>query len=155
MTTIQSKSSQHTLVLAALGIVYGDIGTSPLYAFETVFNNGLNSVSQSDANIFGVLSLFFWSLVIVVTLKYVTIVMRASHSGEGGIIALTRLLLERFHDRPIKIAFLIFAGLLGTAFFYGDGVITPAISILSAVEGLEILNPNLKTYIVFGAKIRN
>jgi len=148
MTTIQSKSSQHTLVLAALGIVYGDIGTSPLYAFETVFNNGLNSVSQSDANIFGVLSLFFWSLVIVVTLKYVIIVMRASHSGEGGIIALTRLLLERFHDRPIKIAFLIFAGLLGTAFFYGDGVITPAISILSAVEGLEILNPNLKTYIL-------
>ncbi len=148
MTTVQLKSNQYTLALAALGIVYGDIGTSPLYAFETVFNNGLNSVSQSDANIFGVLSLFFWCLVIVVTIKYVTIVMRASHSGEGGIIALTRLLLEHFHDRPIKIAVLIFAGLLGAAFFYGDGVITPAISILSAVEGLEIANPYLKIYIL-------
>lgn len=117
MTIIRSKSNQYTLTLAALGIVYGDIGTSPLYAFETAFNNGLNSVSQSEANIFGVLSLFFWSLMIVVTIKYVTIVMRASHSGEGGIISLSRLLLEHFHDRPIKIAFLIFAGLLGAAFF--------------------------------------
>lgn len=148
MTTTRSKSNQYTLTLAALGIVYGDIGTSPLYAFETAFNNGLNSVSQSEANIFGVLSLFFWSLMIVVTIKYVTIVMRASHSGEGGIISLSRLLLEHFHDRPIKIAFLIFAGLLGAAFFYGDGVITPAISILSAVEGLEIANPNLKTFVL-------
>jgi KUP system potassium uptake protein len=119
MNAIQSKSNQHTLALAALGVVYGDIGTSPLYAFETVFNNGLSSVSQSEANIFGVLSLFFWSLVLVVTIKYVTIVMRASHSGEGGIITLTRLLLEHFHDKPIKIFFLIFAGLLGAAFFMG------------------------------------
>ncbi len=148
MTTIKSNSNQHSLALAALGIVYGDIGTSPLYAFETVFNNGFHSVSQSEANIFGVLSLFFWCLVIVVAVKYVTIVMRASHSGEGGIIALTRLLLEHFHDRPKKIALLIFSGLLGAAFFYGDGVITPAISILSAVEGLEIVNPKLETYIL-------
>ena len=148
MNAIQSKSNQNALALAALGVVYGDIGTSPLYAFETVFNNSLSSVSQSEANIFGVLSLFFWSLVLVVTIKYVTIVMRASYSGEGGIITLTRLLLEYFHDQPIKIGFLIFAGLLGAAFFYGDGVITPAISILSAIEGFEIASPKLKTFII-------
>ena len=153
MRSIQPKSNRNTLALAALGVVYGDIGTSPLYAFETVFNNGLSSVGQSEANILGVLSLFFWSLVIVVTIKYVSIVMRASHSGEGGIITLTRLLLERFHDKPVKITFLIFAGLLGAAFFYGDGVITPAISILSAVEGLEIASPNLKSFILPAALI--
>jgi KUP system potassium uptake protein len=148
MISNQSKSSRNTLALAALGVVYGDIGTSPLYAFETVFNNGLSSVSHSEANIFGVLSLFFWSLVIVVTVKYLAIVMRASHSGEGGIITLTRLLLERFHDKPTKITILTFAGLLGAAFFYGDGVITPAISILSAVEGLEIASPNLEKFVI-------
>jgi len=148
MISNQSKSSRNTLALAALGVVYGDIGTSPLYAFETVFNNGLSSVSHSGANIFGVLSLFFWSLVIVVTVKYLAIVMRASHSGEGGIITLTRLLLERFHDKPTKITILTFAGLLGAAFFYGDGVITPAISILSAVEGLEIASPNLEKFVI-------
>ena len=152
MTTTQSKSNMYTLALAALGVVYGDIGTSPLYAFETVFNNSAHSVSQTEANILGVLSLFFWSLVMVVTVKYVTIVMRASVSGEGGIIALTRLMLERVQGKPIKTGLLIFAGLLGTAFFYGDGVITPAISVLSAVEGLEIISPGLATY-VFWAKI--
>ena len=148
MTTTQSKSNMYTLALAALGVVYGDIGTSPLYAFETVFNNGAHSVSQTEANILGVLSLFFWSLVMVVTVKYVTIVMRASVSGEGGIIALTRLMLERVQGKPIKTGLLIFAGLLGTAFFYGDGVITPAISVLSAVEGLEIISPGLATYVI-------
>ena len=148
MTNPQSKSNFYALALAALGVVYGDIGTSPLYAFETVFNNGIRSVTQSEANILGVLSLFFWSLVMVVTIKYVTIVMRASHLGEGGIITLSRLLLERFQDKPIKKSLLIFAGLLGAAFFYGDGVITPAISVLSAVEGLEIVSPDLKTYII-------
>ena len=148
MTNPQSKSNFYALSLAALGVVYGDIGTSPLYAFETVFNNGIRSVSQSEENILGVLSLFFWSLVMVVTVKYVTIVMRVSHLGEGGIITLSRLLLERFQDKPIKKSLLIFAGLLGAAFFYGDGVITPAISVLSAVEGLEIVSPDLKTYII-------
>ena len=148
MTTTQPNSRLYTLCLAALGVVYGDIGTSPLYAFEIVFNNGIHSVAQSEANILGVLSLFFWSLMMVVMVKYVTIVMRASHSGEGGIIALSRLLLERFQDKPIRKALLIFAGLLGAAFFYGDGVITPAISVLSAVEGLEIVSPSLTPYII-------
>ncbi len=148
MTNSHSKSNIYALALAALGVVYGDIGTSPLYAFETVFNNGIRSVSQSEANILGVLSLFFWCLVMVVTVKYVTIVMRASHLGEGGIIALTRLLLERYQAKPIKKTFLIFTGLLGAAFFYGDGVITPAISVLSAVEGLELVSPTLKPYVI-------
>jgi len=148
VNTAQSKSTLYTLSLAALGIVYGDIGTSPLYAFETVFNNGIHSVGQSEANILGVLSLFFWCLVMVVTVKYVSIVMRASHAGEGGIIALTRLLLERVHDKPRNVTVLVFAGLIGAAFFYGDGVITPAISVLSAVEGLEVVSPALKSYVV-------
>lgn len=87
MTTTQSRSRLYALSLVALGVVYGDIGTSPLYAFEAVFNNGIHSVTQSEANILGVLLLFFWSLMMVVTVKYVTIVMRVSHSGEGGIIA--------------------------------------------------------------------
>jgi KUP system potassium uptake protein len=148
MTTTQPRSKLYILSLAALGVVYGDIGTSPLYAFETVFNDGIHSVKQSEANILGVLSLFFWSLMMVVTVKYVTIVMRASHSGEGGIIALCRLLLERFQDKPIRKSLLIFTGLLGAAFFYGDGVITPAISVLSAVEGLEIVAPSLTAYVI-------
>jgi KUP system potassium uptake protein len=148
MTTTQSRSRLYALSLVALGVVYGDIGTSPLYAFEAVFNNGIHSVTQSEANILGVLSLFFWSLMMVVTVKYVTIVMRASHSGEGGIIALSRLLLERFQDKPIRKSLLIFTGLLGAAFFYGDGVITPAISVLAAVEGLEIVAPSLIAYVI-------
>jgi KUP system potassium uptake protein len=148
MTTSHTKSSRYTLALAALGVVYGDIGTSPLYAFETVFNNGIYSVAQSEANILGVLSLFFWCLVMVVTVKYVTIVMRASHLGEGGIIALASLLLARAQGKPLTKACLIFTGLLGAAFFYGDGVITPAISVLSAVEGMALVSPGLKAYVI-------
>ena len=87
-TSQLSNSRTYSLALAALGVVYGDIGTSPLYAFEQVFNNDLHSVIQSEANILGVLSLFFWSLVMVVTIKYLVIIMRASHMGEGGILAL-------------------------------------------------------------------
>ncbi len=143
-----SNSRTYSLALAALGIVYGDIGTSPLYAFEQVFNNDLHSVIQSEANILGVLSLFFWSLVMVVTIKYLVIIMRASHMGEGGILALMRLLLEGSQGRPFIRAALVFTGLLGAAFFYGDGVITPAISVLSAVEGMELISPELKNYII-------
>jgi KUP system potassium uptake protein len=143
-----SNSRTYSLALAALGVVYGDIGTSPLYAFEQVFNNDLHSVTQSEANILGVLSLFFWSLVMVVTIKYLVIIMRASHMGEGGIIALMRILLEGSQGRPFIRGSLVFTGLLGAAFFYGDGVITPAISVLSAVEGMELISPELKNYII-------
>jgi KUP system potassium uptake protein len=149
MQTSQLNNSRtYSLALAALGVVYGDIGTSPLYAFEQVFNNDLHSVIQSEANILGVLSLFFWSLVMVVTIKYLVIIMRASHMGEGGILALLRLLLEGSQGRPFIRAALVFTGLLGAAFFYGDGVITPAISVLSAVEGMELISPELKKYII-------
>jgi len=143
-----SNNKIYSLALAALGIVYGDIGTSPLYAFEQVFNNNLHSVPTTEANILGVLSLFFWCLVMVVTVKYVAIVMRANHGGEGGIIALMRILLERSTGRPIIRGLLIFSGLVGAAFFYGDGVITPAISVLSAVEGMEVVSPSLKPYVI-------
>ncbi|MGV0963781.1 MAG: KUP/HAK/KT family potassium transporter [Polynucleobacter sp.] len=148
MQTNLSNKRIYTLALAALGIVYGDIGTSPLYAFEQVFSGGLHPVPTSEANILGVLSLFFWCLVMVVTVKYVSIVMRANHAGEGGIIALMRILLEKSHGRPIIKGLLIFSGLVGAAFFYGDGVITPAISVLSAVEGMEVISPSLKSYVI-------
>lgn len=143
-----SNNKIYSLALAALGIVYGDIGTSPLYAFEQVFNNNLHSVPTTEANILGVLSLFFWCLVMVVTVKYVAIVMRANHGGEGGIIALMRILLERSTGKPLIRGLLIFSGLVGAAFFYGDGVITPAISVLSAVEGMEVVSPSLKPYVI-------
>lgn len=143
-----SNNKIYSLALAALGIVYGDIGTSPLYAFEQVFNNNLHSVPTTEANILGILSLFFWCLVMVVTVKYVAIVMRANHGGEGGIIALMRILLERSTGKPIIRGLLIFSGLVGAAFFYGDGVITPAISVLSAVEGMEVVSPSLKPYVI-------
>ncbi len=148
MQTNLSNKRIYALALAALGIVYGDIGTSPLYAFEQVFNNDLHSVPTSEANILGVLSLFFWCLVMVVTIKYVAVVMRANYHGEGGIIALMRILLERSQGRPLTRGLLIFSGLVGAAFFYGDGVITPAISVLSAVEGMEVVSPALKPYII-------
>jgi KUP system potassium uptake protein len=143
-----SNQNIYPLALAALGIVYGDIGTSPLYAFEQVFSPGLHAVPISEANVLGVLSLFFWCLVMIVTVKYVIIVMRANHKGEGGILALVTKLLERSHGKPIFKGLLIFAGLVGAAFFYGDGVITPAISVLTAVEGMEVISPALKPYVI-------
>jgi KUP system potassium uptake protein len=148
MQANSSNKSIYPLALAALGVVYGDIGTSPLYAFEQVFSPGLHAVPISEANVLGVLSLFFWCLVMIVTVKYVLIVMRANHQGEGGILALVRKLLDRSHGKPIIKGLLIFSGLLGAAFFYGDGVITPAISVLSAVEGMEVISPSLKPYVI-------
>jgi len=143
-----SNQKIYGLALAALGIVYGDIGTSPLYAFEQVFSPGLHAVPISEANVLGILSLFFWCLITIVTVKYVLIVMRANHKGEGGILALVRKLLDRSHGKPVIKGLLIFAGLVGAAFFYGDGVITPAISVLSAVEGMEVISPALKPFVI-------
>lgn len=145
--TITQKSLQ-ALALAALGIVFGDIGTSPLYAFEQVFSNGVHSVPVSASNILGVLSLFFWSLMMVVTLKYVFFIMRADNHGEGGIMALMALALSKSDAYPKLRVVLLILGLIGTSFFYGDGVITPAISVLSAVEGLELISPDLKEMVL-------
>src|SRR5574343_1469133 len=143
-----TKKSLQALSLAALGIVFGDIGTSPLYAFEQVFANDIHSVPVSEANIYGVLSLFFWSLMMVVTLKYVIFMMRADNHGEGGIMALMALAMGKLPEDSPKRRTLLILGLLGASFFYGDGVITPAISVLSAVEGLELISPDLKDLVL-------
>jgi len=136
------------LTMAALGVVYGDIGTSPLYALKEVFGGAHNPVPITPENILGILSLFFWSLMIVVTLKYVSFIMRANNEGEGGIVALMTLATDRGDNKSFKNLFLITLGLIGAAFFYGDGVITPAISVLSAVEGLELITPTFKPFII-------
>jgi KUP system potassium uptake protein len=137
-----------TLSLAALGIVYGDIGTSPLYAIKEVFGSAHHPVPITPDNVLGVLSLFLWSLLIVVTLKYVSFIMRANNKGEGGIIALLTLALHNGDPASRRQKLLIALGLFGAALFYGDGVITPAISVLSAVEGLEIITPAFKPYVL-------
>jgi len=136
-----------TLTLAALGIVYGDIGTSPLYSIKEVFGGAHHPVPITPDNVLGILSLFFWSLIIVVTLKYVSFIMRANNKGEGGIIALMTLALQNGDPASKRQRLLIALGLFGAALFYGDGVITPAISVLSAVEGLELITPAFKPYI--------
>lgn len=144
----QGKKRLATLTMAALGIVYGDIGTSPLYSLKEVFGSAHHPVAITPENVLGVLSLFFWSLIIVVTLKYVVFIMRANNKGEGGIIALMTLALQKGVERSWQQKLLVTLGLFGAALFYGDGVITPAISVLSAVEGLEIITPTFKPYII-------
>lgn len=144
----QDKKRLATLTLAALGIVYGDIGTSPLYAIKEVFGSTHHPVPITPENVLGILSLFFWSLIIVVTLKYVSFIMRANNKGEGGIIALMTLALQKGVPGTWQQKLLVTLGLFGAALFYGDGVITPAISVLSAVEGLEIITPAFKPYIL-------
>ena len=142
-----SKSSLAALTLGAIGVVYGDIGTSVLYAFKEVFASG--HVPITTDNILGVLSLFFWTLTIIVSLKYVTLIMRADNHGEGGLMALLALASQSVKDRPSLRRILLMIGVFGVALFFGDGVITPAISVLSAVEGLEIVTPAAKPYVVF------
>jgi len=134
------------LALGALGVVYGDIGTSPLYAVQATF--GEPGITPSEPNVLGVLSLIFWALVLVVSLKYVVFIMRADNRGEGGIMALTAL-AQRCAQGNARVRWgIMILGLLGASLFYGDGVITPAISVLSAVEGLKIAAPPLEHYIV-------
>ena len=141
-----SKSSLAALSLGALGVVYGDIGTSVLYAFKEVFING--HVPLTHDNILGVLSMFFWALTLIVSLKYVALIMRADNHGEGGLMALLALASLSIHDNPRLRSLLLVVGVFGVALFFGDGVITPAISVLSAVEGLEVLTPAAKGLVV-------
>ena len=141
-----SKSSLSALTLGAIGIVYGDIGTSVLYAVKTVFAEG--HVALTPENIFGILSIFFWTLTIIVSLKYVMLVLRADNHGEGGTAALLALASNAVKDKPVLRRRLLLVGMFGAALFYGDGVITPAISVLSAVEGLEVVSPAFKKYVV-------
>ena len=140
-----SKSSLSALTLGALGVVYGDIGTSPLYAFKEVFAHG--HVQLSEANVLGVLSLFFWALMVVVSLKYVVLIMRADNHGEGGLMALLALAAESVKSSPRLRKALLVLGIFGLALFFGDGVITPAISVLSAMEGLAIITPAAEPYV--------
>ena len=134
------------LTLGALGVVYGDIGTSPLYALKEVFHGG--HVAATDANILGVLSLIFWTMTIIVSVKYVLLILRADNNGEGGLIAMLALATTAVKDQPRLRSVLMTVGLFGTAIFYGDGVITPAISVLSAVEGLGVAAPALKGAVI-------
>ena len=141
------RSAMAGLALAAIGVVFGDIGTSPLYTMSTVFDTA-NGLELTSYNIVGVVSLILWSLMVVVSLKYVTLIMRANNGGEGGIMALLALASRSVLTRPRLRRVLLIAGVFGAALFYGDGVITPAISVLSAVEGLEIAAPQLKAFVV-------
>ena len=140
-----SKQQVPVLALSAIGVVFGDIGTSPLYAVKEVFGSHL---PIDIPHVLGVLSLIFWALTLVVTTKYATFIMRANNKGEGGIMALMALALQSAKDNPKKSRFIITIGLLGAALFYGDGIITPAISVLSAVEGLQIVAPSLGHYVL-------
>ena len=135
------------LTLAALGVVYGDIGTSPLYAMRECFA-GSHAIAPTHDNVLGVLSLIFWALIIVISVNYVTFVMRADNRGEGGILALLALTAHQFKGTELQRGWLIILGIFGAALFYGDGVITPAISVLSAVEGLHIATPLLDDYVI-------
>ena len=146
-TTHEEPTGMRLLVisLTALGIVYGDIGTSPLYALRACFG-GEHPIPLSPANIFGVLSLILWSLIIVISIKYMLYVMRADNRGEGGILALMALLVPRRDIRRRSQWFLLILGIFGAALLYGDGMITPAISVLSAIEGLQLATPLLGQY---------
>ena len=133
-------------MLGAIGIVYGDIGTSVLYAIKEIFGHG--HVPFTNENVYGMLSMIFWTMTVIVSLKYVVLVLRADNEGEGGLVAMLALASRAVHDKPKLRSVLLMIGIFGTGLFYGDGVITPAISVLSAVEGLEIISPHFRSYVI-------
>ncbi|MEA2171504.1 MAG: system potassium uptake protein, partial [Solirubrobacteraceae bacterium] len=136
------------LTLGALGVVFGDIGTSPLYALQTVFSAHNHAVKPTQAGVYGIISLVFWSITTIVSVKYVTFIMRADNEGEGGIMALiSRVMDVSLKGRAAK-GTLVALGIFGAALFYGDGMITPAISVLSAVEGLKVAAPGLESLVL-------
>ena len=146
VTQHRSASSTAALTLGAIGVVYGDIGTSPLYALKQVFANG--HVPLTPGNVYGVLSLVFWTITVVVSIKYVVLILRADNNGEGGLIAMLALASQAVRGKPALRRRLLFIGIFGTAIFFGDGVITPAISVLGAVEGLQVAAPALHQWVV-------
>jgi KUP system potassium uptake protein len=141
----KSRKRLSILAFSALGIVYGDIGTSPLYALRICFH-GRHAVPVTAENVLGVLSLIFWALILIISVKYMLLILRADNQGEGGVLALMELVLPTKRNR--RRAFILIVGLFGAALLYGDGTITPAISVLSAMEGLEIATPFFKPYVV-------
>lgn len=144
-TSNYSPKQIAALSLGAVGVVFGDIGTSPLYAMREIFNGHL---PIDKLHVLGVLSLIFWALTLVVSIKYATFIMRANNKGEGGIMALMALALSSTKDSLKLKAFILTIGLFGAALFYGDGIITPAISVLSAMEGLQVISPALSHYVL-------
>ncbi|MGL4575651.1 MAG: potassium transporter Kup [Burkholderiaceae bacterium] len=143
----QKKSPTLALMIAAIGVVYGDIGTSPLYALKEVFSAS-HGVPLTPQNVIGVVSMMLWIITIVVSLKYITLILRADNNGEGGIMAMMALAGAAVGRHSTKYPAIVVIGLTGAALFYGDGVITPAISVLSAVEGLEVATPVFKPYVI-------
>src|SRR5919197_2152177 len=144
-----AKAGMVALTVGALGVVFGDIGTSPLYALQTVFTHDNRAVPTTDAAVYGVISLVFWAITIIVSVKYVTFIMRADNDGEGGIMALIARVQSvklKARTRGAKMA-LIALGIFGASLFYGDGMITPAISELSAVEALKVAAPALESVV--------
>src|SRR4051794_15914989 len=147
---MQPPPLRSAIVVGALGVVFGDIGTSPIYTLATVFNpHDPHPVPITSANVYGVVSLLFWSVMTIVTLTYVTLVMRADNNGEGGIMALIALLRRWSGQRGHRAAMVLSTlGLFGASLFFGDSMITPAISVLSAVEGLKVIDPGFADFVV-------
>jgi KUP system potassium uptake protein len=143
---MHSRQALPALTVSAIGVVFGDIGTSPLYAMKEIFN-GHHPIPVTPENIFGILSMIFWSIMVLVSLKYVAVIMRADNKGEGGSLALLALVTERAKHSGMTWVITVL-GIFAAALFYGDSMITPAISVLSAVEGLELITPTLKPYIL-------
>ena len=143
-----SKTGTAALALGALGVVYGDIGTSPLYSFKESFTEKSHTMTVDAINVYGICSLAFWALVIIISIKYLLLVMRADNKGEGGILALTALVMPKRTKNVTKAGLLVSLGVFGTALLYGDGIITPAISVLSAVEGLEEVSPSFASWVL-------
>jgi KUP system potassium uptake protein len=143
----RSRSKLAAFTIAAIGIVYGDIGTSPLYTMKEVFSKE-HGVALNEVNLLGAVSLIFWGLTIIISLKYVTLILRADNRGEGGIMALTALALSSVTPKSRWYYPVMLIGLTGAALFFGDGIITPSISVLSAIEGLEVATPALQPYVV-------
>lgn len=144
--TAHTKTALPAITVAAIGVVFGDIGTSPLYALKEIFN-GHHPIPVTPENILGILSMVFWSIIALVSVKYVAIIMRADNRGEGGSLALLALITERAKNRRVSWAITLL-GIFAAALFYGDSMITPAISVLSAVEGMELITPTLKPYVI-------
>jgi KUP system potassium uptake protein len=147
LSSATPKNNLATLTLAAIGVVYGDIGTSPLYTMKEVFAHE-HGIPLTHANILGVVSLILWGLIIVISLKYVTLILRADNRGEGGIMALTALALSSVKQNSHWYYPVMLLGMVGAGLFFGDGVITPAISVLSAIEGLEVATPAFKHFVI-------
>jgi KUP system potassium uptake protein len=142
-----AKVGQGALVIGALGVVYGDIGTSPLYSFKETFTEHTHELRVDQINVYGVCSLAFWALILIISVKYLYFVMKADNHGEGGILALTSLVMKK-NQKVVKASALVTLGVFGTALLYGDGIITPAISVLSAVEGLEEVSSSFEAWVI-------